>query len=65
MQFEAVFIFLFLVVYIICAGVKALFRLATGEAKREREKQLRQENERRMQEREQEQKEAAEADRQW
>ncbi len=59
MQFEAVFIFLFLVVYIICAGIKALFRRVTGEAKREREKQLRQENERRRQETEQERKQAA------
>jgi hypothetical protein len=34
-QYEAVFIFLFLVVYMICAGIKALFRWATGEAQRE------------------------------
>ena len=59
MQFEAVFIFLFLVVYIICAGIKALFRWVTGEAKRERVEQLRQENERRRQETEQERKQAA------
>ena len=59
MQFEAVFIFLFLVVYIICAGIKALFRWVTGEAKREREEQLRQENERRRQETEQERKQEA------
>jgi DnaJ-class molecular chaperone len=59
MQFEAILMFLLLVVYMICAGIKALFRLVTGEAQREREEEQRQENERRRREKEREQEEAA------
>jgi hypothetical protein len=58
-QFEAVLLFLFVVVYMICAGIKALFRFVTGQAKREREERLQQENERRRQEEELKQEEAA------
>ena len=36
MQFEAVIAFVFLVLYMLWAGIKAFFRWVTGEAKRER-----------------------------
>ena len=60
MQFEAVIAFVFLVLYMLWAGIKAFFRWVTGEAKREQEEQCRQENERRRHEKEREQQEAAE-----
>jgi DnaJ-domain-containing protein 1 len=59
-QFEAVIAFVFLVLYMLWAGIKAFFRWVTGEAKREQEEQCRQENERRRHEKEREQQEAAE-----
>ena len=60
MQFEAVIAFVFLVLYMLWAGIKAFFRWVTSEAKREQEEQCRQENERRRHEKEREQQEAAE-----
>ena len=60
MQFEAVIAFVFLVLYMLWAGIKAFFRWVTGEAKREQEEQCRKENERRRHEKEREQQEAAE-----
>jgi Na+-transporting methylmalonyl-CoA/oxaloacetate decarboxylase gamma subunit len=59
-QFEAVIAFVFLVLYMLWAGIKAFFRWVTGEAKREREEEERQENERRKREKERERKDAAE-----
>ena len=60
MQFEAVIAFVFLVLYMLWAGIKALFRLVTGEARREWEEEQRQRQEQRKQDEERERKEAAE-----
>jgi DnaJ-domain-containing protein 1/Na+-transporting methylmalonyl-CoA/oxaloacetate decarboxylase gamma subunit len=59
-QFEAVIAFVFLVLYMLWAGIKAFFRWVTGEAKREREEEERQRQEQRKQDEERERKEAAE-----
>jgi Na+-transporting methylmalonyl-CoA/oxaloacetate decarboxylase gamma subunit len=59
-QFEAVIAFVFLVLYMLWAGIKALFRLVTGEARREWEEEQRQRQEQRKQDEERERKEAAE-----
>jgi DnaJ-domain-containing protein 1 len=59
-EFEAIFMFLLLVLYLFAQGIKALFGWVTGEAQREREEEQRQEQERRRQEKEREQEEAAE-----
>jgi hypothetical protein len=45
MQFEAVIVFVFLVLYMLWAGIKAFFRWVTGETKREREEVQRQQDE--------------------
>jgi len=58
-QIEAVIAFVFLVIYMLWAGIKAFFQWASGETKREREEEQRQQNERRRQEKEREQEEAA------
>ncbi len=58
MQFEAVLMAVLLVVYMICAGIKALFRWVTGEAKREREEERRRENEQRRKDEERKREEA-------
>ena len=60
MQFEAVIAFVFLVLYMLWAGINAFFRWVTGEAKREREEEERQRQEQRKQDEERERKEAAE-----
>ena len=60
MQIESLIAVVFLVLYMLWAGIKAFFRWVTGEAKREQEEQCRQENERRRHEKEREQQEAAE-----
>jgi DnaJ-domain-containing protein 1 len=62
-EFEAVLMFLLLVLYLIAAGAKALFRLATGAAQREQEEEQRREDERRRREEEREREEAAERER--
>ena len=59
MQFEAVIVFVFLVLYMLWAGIKAFFRWVTGETKRECEEEQRQENERRRREEERKREEAA------
>jgi len=59
-QFEAVIAFVFLVLYMLWAGIKALFRLVTGEARREWEEEQRQRQEQRKQDEERERKEAVE-----
>jgi hypothetical protein len=55
-QFEAVIAFVFLVLYMLWAGIKAFFRWVTGEAKMEREEEQRrlEEDRRRKEQREQE-----------
>jgi DnaJ-class molecular chaperone len=58
-QFEAVIAFVFLVLYMLWAGIRAFFRWVTGEAKREREEEQRQQEEERKREKEREQEEAA------
>jgi Na+-transporting methylmalonyl-CoA/oxaloacetate decarboxylase gamma subunit len=58
-QFEAVIAVVFLVLYMLWAGIKAFFRWVTGETKREREEEQRQENERRRREEERKREEAA------
>jgi hypothetical protein len=58
-QFEAVIVFVFLVLYMLWAGIKAFFRWVTGETKRECEEEQRQENERRRREEERKREEAA------
>jgi hypothetical protein len=62
-QFEAVLMAVLLAVllvfYLFAQGVKALFRLVTGEAQREREEEQRRQEEERKREKEREQEEAA------
>ena len=60
MEIEAVAVFIVLVFWLVGAGIKALFRLVTGEARREREEEQRQRQEQRKQDEERERKEAAE-----
>ena len=59
MQFEAVIAFVFLVLYMLWAGIKAFFRWVTGETKREREEVQRQQEEDRRREEERKREEAA------
>ena len=59
MQIEAVIAFVFLVLYMLWAGIKAFFRWASGETKREREEVQRQQEEERKREKEREREEAA------
>jgi DnaJ-domain-containing protein 1 len=58
-QFEAVIVFVFLVLYMLWAGIKAFFRWVTGETKREREEVQRQQEEDRRREEERKREEAA------
>jgi DnaJ-domain-containing protein 1 len=58
-QIEAVIAFVFLVLYMLWAGIKAFFRWASGETKREREEVQRQQEEERKREKEREREEAA------
>ena len=60
MEIEAVAVFIVLVFWLVGAGIKALFRLVTGEARREWEEEQRQRQEQRKQDEERERKEAAE-----
>ena len=60
MQFEGVLIAVLVVLYMLGAGIKALFRWATGEAQREREQVQRQQEEDRRQKDQREREEAAE-----
>ena len=60
MQFEAVIAFVFLVLYMLWAGIKAFFRWMTGETKREREEVQRQQDEDRRRDEERKREEAAE-----
>ena len=60
MQFEAVSVFVFLVLYMLWAGIKAFFRWVTGETKREREEVQRQQDEDRRRDEERKREEAAE-----
>ncbi len=60
MQFEAVIAVVFLVLYMLWAGIKAFFRWVTGETKREREEVQRQQDEDRRREEERKREEAAE-----
>ncbi len=60
MQFEAVIVFVFLVLYMLWAGIKAFFRWVTGETKREREEVQRQLDEDRRRDEERKREEAAE-----
>ncbi len=60
MQFEAVIAFVFLVLYLIWSGLKALLRLVTGEAQQEREEAQRQEQEQHRRDEERKREEAAE-----
>lgn len=64
MQFEGVLVFVLLVLYLFAAAIKALFRLVTGAAQKEREEEQRREDERRRWEDEREREEAAERKRQ-
>jgi hypothetical protein len=57
---QGVLIFVLLVLYLICMGIKGLFRLVTGEARREREETARQEEGQRRREAESAQRRAAE-----
>jgi hypothetical protein len=57
---QGVLIFVLLVLYLICMGIKGLFRLVTGEARREREEAARQEEEQRRLEADAAQRRAAE-----
>jgi hypothetical protein len=59
-EIEAVAVFIVLVFWLVGAGIKALFRLVTGEARREWEEEQRQRQEQRKQDEERERKEAAE-----
>jgi DnaJ-domain-containing protein 1 len=59
-QFEAVLMAVLLVLYLFAQGIKALFRLVTGEAQQEREEERRRQEEDRRQKKEREQEEAAE-----
>jgi len=59
-QFEAVIAFVFLVLYMLWAGIKAFFRWVTGETKREREEVQRQQDEDRRRDEERKREEAAE-----
>jgi DnaJ-domain-containing protein 1 len=59
-QFEGVLIAVLVVLYMLGAGIKALFRWATGEAQREREQVQRQQEEDRRQKEQREREEAAE-----
>jgi Na+-transporting methylmalonyl-CoA/oxaloacetate decarboxylase gamma subunit len=58
-QIEAVIAFVFLVLYMLWAGIKAFFQWASGETKREREEGQRQQEEERKRAKEREQEEAA------
>ena len=60
MQIEAVIAFVFLVLYMLWAGIKAFFRWVTGETKREREEVQRQQDEDRRRDEERKREEAAE-----
>ena len=60
MQFEAVIAFVFLVLYMLWAGIKAFFRWVTGEAKMEREEEQRRLEEDRRRKEQREREEAAE-----
>ena len=60
MQFEAVIVFVFLVLYMLWAGIKAFFRWVTGETKREREEVQRQQDEDRRRDEVRKREEAAE-----
>jgi hypothetical protein len=59
-QIEAVIAFVFLVLYMLWAGIKAFFRWVTGETKREREEVQRQQDEDRRRDEERKREEAAE-----
>jgi len=59
-QFEAVIAFVFLVLYMLWAGIKAFFRWVTGEAKMEREEEQRRLEEDRRRKEQREREEAAE-----
>jgi Na+-transporting methylmalonyl-CoA/oxaloacetate decarboxylase gamma subunit len=59
-QFEAVIVFVFLVLYMLWAGIKAFFRWVTGETKREREEEQRRQEEDRRRDEERKREEAAE-----
>ena len=59
MQIEAVIAFVFLVLYMLWAGIKAFFRWVTGETKREREEVQRQQDEDRRRDEERKREEAA------
>jgi len=59
-QFEAVIVFVFLVLYMLWAGIKAFFRWVTGEAKMEREEEQRRLEEDRRRKEQREREEAAE-----
>jgi DnaJ-domain-containing protein 1 len=58
-EVEGALILVVLVIWLICAGLKALFRLLTGAARREREEKRRLEHELRRQEEERERERAA------
>jgi len=58
-QIEAVIAFVFLVLYMLWAGIKAFFRWVTGETKREREEVQRQQDEDRRRDEERKREEAA------
>jgi DnaJ domain len=58
-EIEAVIAFVFLVLYMLWAGIKAFFRWASGETKREREEEQRQQEEDRRREEDRKREEAA------